>query len=106
MLDPRAAVAGPLAQQSLGASRGTTYELTALWPVLVVAAGLLVVAAGVVAAGWSSGWPAMGARYESPAGAARPDRPVDAWTALDRGEDPTAAPSAPAAPAPEHEVPE
>jgi uncharacterized membrane protein (TIGR02234 family) len=112
VLDPGSAVAGPLARQSLASGTGTTYALTLLWPALAVAAGLLVVTAGVVAVGWSSGWPAMGARYESPAGVIRPDRPVDAWTALDRGEDPTVpstaptAPTAPASPAPDPEVPE
>ena len=104
--DPEGAASGFLGRQSLPAGPATTYDVTAVWPAITVVAGVLVVVAGLLAAVASAGWPAMGARYEAPTGEPRPDRPVDAWTALDRGEDPTVPPPAPASPAPEHEVPE
>jgi uncharacterized membrane protein (TIGR02234 family) len=75
-------------------------EISAAWPVLVLVAGLLGVAAGLIAVLRGRSWPAMGRRYErdgAPAPAAarttRPetddDRAQAAWKALDRGEDPT-----------------
>ncbi|MFV2022112.1 Trp biosynthesis-associated membrane protein [Micromonospora sp. LOL_023] len=81
------------------------------WPALAVLAAALLLAGGAVTAVRSGGWPAMGARYERPATAARRGRPaeptaaadtvgssatvgrrstLDAWSAFDRGEDPTA----------------
>jgi uncharacterized membrane protein (TIGR02234 family) len=74
-----------------------TAEVSAAWPVLVLVAGLLAVAAGLLTVLRGSSWPGMGRRYERPAAAtAAPvrrrtdeDRALDAWRALDRGEDPT-----------------
>jgi uncharacterized membrane protein (TIGR02234 family) len=86
--DPSGAAAGFLAQQSLPADPATTYDLAAMWPAVTVVAGLLVVVAGLLAALASARWPAMGARYEAPAGSRRQPA-ADPWTALDRGEDPT-----------------
>jgi hypothetical protein len=38
----------------------------------------------------SGRWPAMGARYDAPEGRTRGNGPPpDAWSALDRGQDPT-----------------
>jgi hypothetical protein len=65
------------------------------WPLLCVAGGLAVLAAGVTTVRSGRAWPAMGARYERPAAPAaerKPDRPAsqaELWDALDRGEDPT-----------------
>lgn len=80
----------------------TAADVSTTWPVLAVLAGLIAVAAGAVTVLRGRGWPAMGRRYErsgggdEPARAAAPPRPrtdedraVDAWKALDRGEDPT-----------------
>ena len=61
------------------------------WPVLVLGGGVLVMVAGVQAMRYGPAWPAMGAKYEPPAGA-RSDRPVteaSMWDDLDRGVDPT-----------------
>jgi uncharacterized membrane protein (TIGR02234 family) len=81
---------------------GTSADVSTTWPLLVVLAGLLAVATGVLVVLRARTWPAMGRRYERTGGAAagqpatpaRPptdeDRAVDAWKALDRGEDPTA----------------
>ncbi len=64
-----------------------------LWPVLTVLGGALLTIAGALAVVRGRSWPALGARYESPA--ARPRDPeLDAWAALDRGEDPTRRPPA------------
>lgn len=81
----------------------TSADVSATWPLLVVLAGLVAVATGALVVLRARTWPAMGRRYERPGGApaagqpgtpARPptdeDRAVDAWKALDRGEDPTA----------------
>jgi uncharacterized membrane protein (TIGR02234 family) len=74
-----------------------TAEVSAAWPALVLVAGLLAVAAGLLTVLRGSSWPGMGRRYERPASAAPApvrrrtdeDRALDAWRALDRGEDPT-----------------
>jgi uncharacterized membrane protein (TIGR02234 family) len=88
---PREAAAGALAGQSVDASAAAeaTYTVAWWWPALAALAGCLVVAGGVVT-GWRSGaWPAMGSRFDAPTAAASGPR-TDPWSALDRGEDPTA----------------
>ncbi|WP_248964891.1 TIGR02234 family membrane protein [Sphaerisporangium perillae] len=67
-----------------------------LWPVLAITGGLVLVAAGALAAVRGGRWPGMSDRYERqapPLGAARAERPGRAerslWDALDRGDDPT-----------------
>ncbi len=80
----------------------TTASVQAAWPVLGLLAGLLAVAAGLLTVLRGRTWPGMGRRYERPATAAAApprratdeDRALDAWRALDRGEDPTADPTA------------
>jgi uncharacterized membrane protein (TIGR02234 family) len=77
------------------------------WPVLSAVGGVLVLTAGVLVAWHGGRWGAMSARYERPAGAgvedaersrARADAAL--WTALERGDDPTADdPTEPAEPA-------
>jgi len=57
------------------------------WWVLVVVCAVLVIAAGVLAVGWSRCWPALGARYEGES--TRRQRPTSPWDALDAGQDPT-----------------
>ncbi|WP_172384013.1 TIGR02234 family membrane protein [Streptomyces sp. MNP-20] len=68
------------------------------WPYAAVAAGVLILAAGLLALVRGRAWPAMSGRYErdgAPRPRARrapdPDRPEDLWKAIDRGEDPTQA---------------
>jgi uncharacterized membrane protein (TIGR02234 family) len=75
--------------------------------VLSAVGGVLVLTAGVLVAWHGGRWGAMSARYERPAGAgvedaersrARADAAL--WTALERGDDPTADdPTEPAEPA-------
>jgi uncharacterized membrane protein (TIGR02234 family) len=78
-----------------------TVDISAVWPTLTVLAGLVGIAAGLVAVLRGRSWPAMGRRYERDGTAAEPasptarrpetdeDRAQAAWKALDRGEDPT-----------------
>ncbi|MGY1814116.1 Trp biosynthesis-associated membrane protein [Blastococcus sp. SYSU D00820] len=76
---------------------GLAVDVHTAWPLLTALAGVLAVAAAVLTVLRGRGWAAMGRRYERSAGAAearsRPrtddDVALDAWRALDRGEDPT-----------------
>jgi uncharacterized membrane protein (TIGR02234 family) len=77
---------------------GLTTEVAAGWPVLAVVAGAVAVLAGLLTVLRGRAWPGMGRRYERrPAGGTDTprrqrtdeDRALDAWRALDRGEDPT-----------------
>lgn len=89
------AAAGVLGGGTPGST--VTTAVSAAWPVLALVAGLLAVAAGLLTVLRGRTWPGMGRRYERAATAApaRPrrqtdeDRALDAWRALDRGEDPT-----------------
>jgi uncharacterized membrane protein (TIGR02234 family) len=69
-----------------------TVDITAAWPVVATAAGVLGVLAGLLVVLRGRSWPGMGRRYER-GGPAAPrsdaDRAQAAWTALDRGQDPT-----------------
>jgi uncharacterized membrane protein (TIGR02234 family) len=74
-------------------------EVSTVWPVACVVAGVLGACAGLFAVLRGRRWPGMGSRYErtgAPDGGrrvARPETDEDraqlAWRALDRGEDPT-----------------
>ena len=70
------------------------------WPAVVVGGGVLLALGGLVVTLRGQRWAALSARYEPPAArATRPARPeVEAWEALDRGEDPTARGPAPGTP--------
>jgi uncharacterized membrane protein (TIGR02234 family) len=88
------------AEVTEGPAGATATDITAGWPVLVVVAGVLGAATGLLVVLRGRSWPGMGRRYERGPGAqgaavpARPetdeDRAQTAWKALDRGEDPTA----------------
>jgi uncharacterized membrane protein (TIGR02234 family) len=90
-----AAAAGVLGSGTPGST--VTTAVSAAWPVLALAAGLLAAAAGLLTVVRGRTWPGMGRRYERAATAAPgparrrtdEDRALDAWRALDRGEDPT-----------------
>ncbi|MGW2561308.1 TIGR02234 family membrane protein [Streptomyces sp. NPDC001514] len=85
------------ARRTTGDSAAVVDSLThTAWPFVTAAAGLLILAAGVLALRYGAAWPAMSGRYEregagprKAAAATDPDRPEDLWKALDRGEDPT-----------------
>jgi len=72
------------------------------WPWAAALGGVLLLLAGLLVVARGRDWPGMSSRYEAPgaAGAAAPARsrraatpdpetPADLWKALDRGEDPT-----------------
>jgi len=98
-----AAVAGAGDAESVlareaGAAVGTRTAPTtglerSVWPWFAVTGGLLVAVAGGLTAVRGPSWPGMSDRYDAPRGGP-PDRasdePADVWSALDRGEDPTA----------------
>ena len=93
--DADATAAGMVGSRTPGST--LTTEVSAAWPALALVAGLLAVAAGLLTVLRGRTWPGMGRRYERPATAAAAparrqadeDRALDAWRALDRGEDPT-----------------
>ncbi len=74
----------------VGATLPRFGRAVAVWPAATVLGGGLLLAAGALTTARGGSWPALGARYDAPAG--RPAGPVDPWAALDRGEDPTALP--------------
>lgn len=73
-----------------GVAAGTRVEVHAVWPVLSLLCGLLVVAGGVWIAASGHRWIGMSTRYEAPsAGDERARTDATLWAALERGEDPT-----------------
>jgi uncharacterized membrane protein (TIGR02234 family) len=89
------------AASATGLSRSTAEHVTTTaWPLVAVAGGLLLLAAGLLALRYGRRWPAMSGRYDRADGKrpapvrkpapVDPDRAEDLWKALDRGEDPTA----------------
>jgi uncharacterized membrane protein (TIGR02234 family) len=75
-------------QSRLPSAARVTVEGRTGWPVVFALGGAAVAAAGALTTSRGAGWPRLGARYDAPV-ALRP-RPRDPWSALDRGEDPTA----------------
>jgi hypothetical protein len=72
----------------VGAAAGEASAVTApAWPALTLAGLLACVASGLVVLVKAGGWRGLSSRYE-----AAPAITTDPWTALDRGEDPTAPP--------------
>jgi uncharacterized membrane protein (TIGR02234 family) len=76
-----------------------TRDVAPAWPVLGVIGGVLGAVAGLLAVVRGRRWPAMGRRYERAGAPGRPapaatdeQRAQSAWTALDRGVDPTSDP--------------
>ena len=74
-----------------GRSPGITVH--AAWPLLAVACALALLAAGAAVAAWGHRWAGLSGRYEAPDVSTEVDRArsdATLWTALDRGDDPTA----------------
>jgi uncharacterized membrane protein (TIGR02234 family) len=67
------------------------------WAIATIAAAVLILAAGLLVAGYGGRWTAMSSRYESPAAQADPEAvaarraraDTAMWAALDQGDDPT-----------------
>ena len=79
----------------VGVDSSSVPHITVLpaWPVFTVAGGLLVALAGLLTLVLAGSWSAMSARYEAPTAAAKRELPatdIAMWSALDRGDDPTA----------------
>jgi hypothetical protein len=60
--------------------------------VLIVAAAVLIVAAGIAVVVMATRLPAMSGRYERPRATASPAPEASAWDALSAGADPTVGP--------------
>lgn len=92
----RALVASAVADQGGGGAviplRDGTVSVTvhAVWPVLAAVAALLPVVAGVLWSLPTTERGGLGQRYEAPVASGRP-RDATWWSALDHGDDPTAA---------------
>jgi uncharacterized membrane protein (TIGR02234 family) len=90
----RALVAAAGSGVGIGDSSPTRVSVHPGWPVAEIAFGVLIVVAGVLVLARGAAWSTMSARYEAPSapagadGAARNDGAL--WSALDRGDDPTA----------------
>lgn len=105
--DPVGAVSPAVTDATGVSGSGPTAELVAsadptAWPVAVVIGGVLLVAAGVVVLATGTRWPASSRRYRAArladagepvsgaaAGRAASDRAIDDWDELSRGDDPT-----------------
>jgi uncharacterized membrane protein (TIGR02234 family) len=79
------------------ASSTAKVNLILSWPVLSLFGGLVVVIAGLLAVVFAGRWSEMAARYDAPSSPSRTEQTADTtrgdlslWTALDRGDDPTA----------------
>ncbi|MCM3886179.1 Trp biosynthesis-associated membrane protein [Frankia sp. R82] len=85
-LDPTPALrrTDSVRQLSVGGPADITAVHRTAAPWLAAFGGLLLTAAGALAAARGRRWPAMSGRYQ-----ARDARPVDAWDAIERGHDPT-----------------
>ena len=90
LASPRQAVAAEAVKLTGNTGARAASATAAGWPWLVVVAGVLAVAVGVLTVGWSRGWPAMGRRYDASGSAGR-DKAAEAsmWERFDRGDDPT-----------------
>jgi uncharacterized membrane protein (TIGR02234 family) len=82
---------------ALAATRGNAVGIDAaspvrvsvhvVWPVLSIACGAVICVAGALFAVRAGSWSLLSSKYEAPTA---PPGDVSLWTALDRGEDPTA----------------
>ena len=84
-------VAAAAAARSLATAGAPRLTMAAFpWWAAAAVGGLLIVAAGVLAAWRGPRWPGMSGRYDRPGGPPQATGdPAAAWDALDRGTDPT-----------------
>ncbi len=94
----RLVIAAVLAAAGAGIAATGVYAVTqgavtqgaaAGWPMSCVLGGLVVAAIGGFTAVRGHGWPAMGSRYDRAQARPHVGSDVQAWDAIDRGEDPT-----------------
>jgi uncharacterized membrane protein (TIGR02234 family) len=75
------------------ASSRTHVTVLPAWPTVTIVSGLLIALAGLCTILFAGSWSAMSNRYEAPTAAAKRELPTTdlaLWSALDRGDDPTA----------------
>jgi hypothetical protein len=71
----------------IDAASAVRVSLHAVWPVLSIVCGAVVAGAGTLLAVRIGSWSMLSGRYETPTA---PPGDASMWTALDRGDDPTA----------------
>ncbi|MFC4585584.1 Trp biosynthesis-associated membrane protein [Sphaerisporangium corydalis] len=91
------AVSAALERATLhGDAARAVVAVTWAWPVLAIAAGIMLSAAGALAVARGGAWPGMSDRYDRPGPSAAAPKPGRAerslWDALDQGLDPTDVP--------------
>ncbi|MFC4059934.1 Trp biosynthesis-associated membrane protein [Planomonospora corallina] len=93
----RGVPAAVMPDRAAGEAAGGYLGIHWVWPAVAAAGGLLLLAAGAVAAARGPRWPGMSRRYDrrghggdGPAGGPVTERVL--WDAIDRGADPTADP--------------
>lgn len=84
-----AALPGALVRRAFAVQPAGVHPDISVWWVVAVSAGVVSALAGALTVALARRWPAMSARYETPAARGRGDVAAAAWDALDRGEDPT-----------------
>jgi uncharacterized membrane protein (TIGR02234 family) len=83
-------LAAAAAAHSLGPASSPRLEMAAFpWWAAAAVGGIVLAAAGVLAAWRGTRWPGMSGRYDRAPAQARGGDPAAAWDALDRGADPT-----------------
>lgn len=93
LVSPAQVVRHPLGLVTGGEATARVVGVSWGWCLLALLGGLAVLAGGVLTVARGSRWSVMAARYDTPAGRRRAAAP-DAWTQIDRGEDPTLDPPA------------
>jgi hypothetical protein len=82
-------VAAALTRRAFAVPHAPVHVAGSAWPWVAAVGAALVVAAGAVTVLFGPSWPGLGRRYDAPT-SAPVDDDASMWSALDRGEDPTA----------------
>lgn len=93
-IDARSQVGTALAARAFGSTAHSLAGSRPGWWIASVLAGVVAAGAGALVVVRGGRWSGLGARYDAPATAPTTVREptLEAWDALDRGQDPTAAP--------------
>lgn len=89
----RSLVADARTGAGLDPGRPPQVTVHAAWPLVAVACAVALLVAGAAVAVWGHRWAALSGRYEAPDAGTEANRErsdATMWTALDRGDDPTA----------------
>ncbi|MEY9963772.1 putative membrane protein (TIGR02234 family) [Streptacidiphilus sp. MAP12-16] len=86
------------AARAVGLTQAAAADVShSAWPWIAAVGGVLLLLAGLLVVARGRDWPGMSSRYEAPGAGATgkrhaapgPETPADLWKAMDRGEDPT-----------------